>query len=48
MGIHYAPIINRTNHPSEKVLCSENDQIVTEIYLKILGTKKAKKVTPGV
>ena len=28
------------NYLSENVLCSKNDKIVTEIYLKSLGTKK--------
>ena len=32
------------NHLSENVLCSTNDKIVTEIYLKSLGAKKDKKV----
>ena len=41
--INYAPIINRINYISEKVLCSKNGIIVTEIYLKSLGTKKYKK-----
>ena len=45
MGISYAPIINRINYLSEKVLCSINDKIETEIYLKSLGTIKDKKVT---
>ena len=40
MGMNYATIINRNNYLSGKVLCSKNDKIVTEIYLKILGTKK--------
>ena len=32
MGINYAPFINRiNNYLSEKVLCSKNDKIVTEI-----------------
>ena len=37
--INYAPIINRINYLSEKVPYSKND-IITKIYLKILGTKK--------
>ena len=41
--INYAPIINRTNYLPENVLCSKNDKIVTEIYLKSLGTKKDLK-----
>ena len=32
------------NYLSENVLCSTNDKIVTEIYLKSLGAKKDKKV----
>ena len=48
MGINCAPIINRINYLSEKVLCSKNDKIVTEIYLKSLWTKQDKKVTLAV
>ena len=40
MGINYAPIINRIDHLSEKVLCSKNDKIVTKIWEQ----KKDKKV----
>lgn len=44
MGINYAPIINEINHLSEKgsiyILCSKNNKIVTDIYLKSLATKK--------
>ena len=43
MGIIYAPIINRINNLSENVLCSKNEKIETEIYLKSLGTKKRQK-----
>ena len=45
-GINYAPIINRINHLSEKVLCSKDDETVTEIYLKSMRIKK--KVTLAV
>ena len=38
-------IINRVNYHSENVLYSKNYKVVTEIYLKSLGTKKDKKVT---
>ena len=31
---------HKQNYLSENVLCSKNDKIVTEIYLKSLGTKK--------
>ena len=41
--INYAPIINTINNLSENVLGSNNDKIVTEIYLKNLSTKKYKK-----
>ena len=40
MDINYAPIINRINYLLEKVLRLKNDQIVKEIYLKSLETKK--------
>ena len=45
--INYAPIINRINYLSEKVPYTKND-IITKIYLKILGTKKKDKVTLAV
>ena len=44
MEINYASIINRINYLSEKVLCSNNDKIVTDL-LKKHGNKKYKKVT---
>ena len=34
---------HKYNYLSENVLCSKNDKIVTDIYLKSLGTKKGKK-----
>ena len=48
MGINMHQSLNRINYLSEKVFCSNNDKIVTEIYLKSLGTKKDKKVTIAV
>ena len=39
MGINYAPIINRINYLSEKILCSKNDKIVRDI-IKKPGNKK--------
>ena len=41
--MNYAPIIDRIKYISGNVLCSKNDKIVTEIYLKRLGTKKKIK-----
>ena len=35
--------INLWPYLSEKVICSKNDEIVTEIYLKTLETKKIHK-----
>ena len=35
-GDNYASTINRINYLSENVLCSKNDEIVAEIYLKSL------------
>ena len=43
MEINYATIINRINYLSENMLCLKIDKIVTEIYLKILRTKKKKE-----
>ena len=43
--LYYAQIINWVNYLPKNVLCSKNDKIVTEIYLKSLGTKKYKKAT---
>ena len=40
--INYAPIINRINNLSKNVLCSKNDTIVREMYLKSMGTKKKR------
>ena len=44
VGITYAPIINRINYLSENenVLYSKNDKIITETYLKSLGTNKRR------
>ena len=48
MRINYATIINRSNYLSENVQKKKKYKIVTEIYLKSLGIKKDKKVTPVV
>ena len=44
MWINYTPMINRINYLSEKVHFSKSNKIITEIYLKSLGTKKDEKV----